>query len=101
MDRLYPVEVLFSFSEKKMLGGHRSKKRGEKEGEKNGVCHGPPCFDQLIDPIEERKKKILILFRRKTALTQGPFETWEKREKQTGLEHPFQGGSRRAFLEFP
>jgi hypothetical protein len=42
MDGLHPVEVLFSFSEKRMLGRHRSKKRGEKEGEKNGVCYWLP-----------------------------------------------------------
>jgi hypothetical protein len=54
----------------------------------------------LIHQIEERKKEFLIFLLRKTALTQSPFETWKKREKQTGLEHPFQGGSRRALLEF-
>jgi len=73
MDGLYPVEVLFSFSKKRMLGYNRSKKRTEKESEKDGFCHLPPCFDQLIHKIEEREKEFATLFLRRTAMTQGPF----------------------------
>jgi hypothetical protein len=101
MDGLYPVEVPFSFSEKRMLGYNRSKKGSEKESEKNGFCYLPSCFDQLIHQIEERKKEFPTLFLRRAAMTQGPFETGKKGEKQTGLEHQIQGRSRRPLLEFP
>jgi len=48
MDGLYPVEVLFSFFEKRMLGDDRTKKGSEKESEENRLCYLRACFDQLI-----------------------------------------------------
>jgi hypothetical protein len=101
VDGLCPVEVLFSFSQKRMLGDDRTKKGIEKEGEKNRLCYLRPCFDQLIHEIEERKKEFAILFLRRTAMPQSPFETGKEREKQTGLEHQIQRSSRRTLLEFP
>ena len=101
MDGLYPVEVPFSFSKKRMLGYHRSKNGSEKESEKNGFCYLPPCFDQLIHQIEERKKEFPTPFLRRVAMTQSPFEPGKEGEKQTGLEHQIQRRSRRALLEFP
>jgi hypothetical protein len=101
MDGLYPVEVLFSFSQKRMLGDDRTKQGSEKESEKNRLCYLRPCFDQLIHQTEEREKEFPILFLRRTTVTQSPFETGEEGEKQTGLEHQIQRRSRRALLEFP
>jgi len=101
VDGLYPVEVLFSFSQKRMLGYYRSKKRSEKESEKNGFCDLLPCLDQVIHQIEKRKKEFPTRFLRRTAMTQGPFETGKEGEKQTGLQHQIQRRSRRALLEFP
>jgi len=100
MDGLYPVEVLLSFSEKRMLRYNRSEKGGEKESEKNGFRNLPPCFDQLIHQIEERKKEFPTLFLGRTAMTQSPFETRKKGKKQAGLEHELQRRFRRTLLEF-
>jgi hypothetical protein len=101
MDGLYPVEVFFSFSEKGMLGGDRSKKGSEEESQKNGFGHLSLCFEQLIHQIEERKKEFPSLFFRGAAMTQSPFETGKEGKKQTGLEQEVQGRSGRALLEFP
>jgi hypothetical protein len=101
MDGLYPVEVFFSFPEKRMLGYYRWKIGNEKESEKNGFCDLPPCLDQLIHPIEERKKEVPTLFFGKAAMTQSPFETGKEGKKQTGPEHQIQRRLCRALLEFP
>jgi hypothetical protein len=55
----------------------------------------------LIHQIEERKKEFPTLFLRRATMTQSPFETGKKREKQAGLEHQIQRRSRRTLLEFP